>query len=57
LRPGAGLRFEFDPAPRLVVPGLQGGRYVETVTRHAGRAINLTYPFPFSIDPADMVQL
>ncbi|MFD1275924.1 hypothetical protein ACFQ51_42650 [Streptomyces kaempferi] len=30
-------RLEFDPAPRLIVSELQGGRYVETITALAQR--------------------
>ncbi|WP_193776470.1 Uma2 family endonuclease [Streptomyces sp. E2N166] len=47
-------RLEFDPAPMLVVHGLQDGRYVERTTALAGTTSHLDAPFPLAIDPADL---
>ncbi|UQA91483.1 Uma2 family endonuclease [Streptomyces halobius] len=49
-------RLEFDPAPRLIVSELDGGRYVETATALSGTVTRIKEPFPFEIDPAGLAQ-
>lgn len=49
-------RLEFDPAPRLIVSELDGGRYVETATALPGTVARIKEPFPFDIDPAGLAQ-
>ncbi|MFJ9352457.1 Uma2 family endonuclease [Streptomyces sp. NPDC101237] len=47
-------RLEFEPAPRLIVGELHGGRYTETITALAGTTTQIHTPFPVSIDPAGL---
>ncbi|GGU96508.1 hypothetical protein GCM10010211_74810 [Streptomyces albospinus] len=49
-------RLEFDPAPRLIVSELDGGRYVETATALPGTVTRIKEPFLFEIDPAGLAQ-
>ena len=49
-------RLEFEPAPRLIVSELQGGRYVETGTAVAGTTTRINAPFSVDIDPAGLVR-
>ncbi|MFJ9752795.1 Uma2 family endonuclease [Streptomyces chartreusis] len=49
-------RLEFAPAPRLIVMGLSGGRYVEQATALPGTVTKTDEPFPFSIDPAGIAR-
>ncbi|MCX4581475.1 Uma2 family endonuclease [Streptomyces sp. NBC_01571] len=49
-------RMEFDPAPRLIVSELQGGRYIETLTALAGTTTHIAAPFPVDIDPAGLAR-
>ncbi|WP_331718645.1 hypothetical protein OG985_49655 (plasmid) [Streptomyces sp. NBC_00289] len=49
-------RLEFEPAPRLIVSELHGGRYVETVTALAGTTTRIDAPFLVDIDPAGLAR-
>ncbi|MFE9813412.1 Uma2 family endonuclease [Streptomyces sp. NPDC005227] len=49
-------RLEFEPAPRLIVSELRGGRYVETTTALSGTITQIHAPFPVGIDPASMAR-
>ncbi|MCX4581456.1 Uma2 family endonuclease [Streptomyces sp. NBC_01571] len=49
-------RLEFEPAPRLIVSELHGGRYVETVTALAGATTHIHAPFGVDIDPAGLAR-
>lgn len=49
-------RLEFDPAPRLIVSELDGGRYAEMATALPGTVTRIKEPFPFEIDPAGLAQ-
>ncbi|WP_326844484.1 Uma2 family endonuclease (plasmid) [Streptomyces sp. NBC_01558] len=48
--------LDFEPAPRLIVSELQGGRYVETVTALAGTTTRINAPFSVDIDPAGLAR-
>ncbi|MGW2555105.1 hypothetical protein [Streptomyces sp. NPDC001635] len=49
-------RLEFDPAPRLIVSELHGGRYVEKATVLVGATTRIDAPFPVDIDPAGLAR-
>ncbi|MFD6294078.1 hypothetical protein ACFWFU_04555 [Streptomyces sp. NPDC060235] len=49
-------RLEFEPAARLIVSELRGGRYVETVTALAGITTAIHAPFPVDLDPAGLAR-
>ncbi|MGW1375676.1 Uma2 family endonuclease [Streptomyces sp. NPDC002446] len=49
-------RLEFDPAPRLIISELDGGRYVERATALPGVVTGVKEPFPFEIDPAALTR-
>ncbi|MET8788469.1 Uma2 family endonuclease [Streptomyces sp. NPDC004589] len=49
-------RLECEPAPRLIVSELQGGRYVETLTALAGTTTAIRAPFLVDIDPVELRQ-
>lgn len=49
-------RLGFEPAPRLIVSELDGGRYVEKTTALTGAATRIEAPFPLDIDPAGLTR-
>lgn len=49
-------RLEFDPAPRLIMMSLTGGRYIELTTALPGTMTKVDEPFPFAIDPAGIAR-
>lgn len=49
-------RLEFDPAPRLIISELDGGRYTETVIALPGTTTRTEAPFLFEIDPAGLAR-
>ncbi|MGV9314267.1 Uma2 family endonuclease [Streptomyces sp. NPDC003691] len=49
-------RFEFDPAPRLIVGELDRGRYTERTATLPGAVATVDRPFPMEIDPAGIAR-
>lgn len=49
-------RLESDPAPMLVISELHDGRYIEHATAPAGALTRVYAPFPFEIDPGQLVR-
>ncbi|GGU44836.1 Uma2 family endonuclease [Streptomyces violascens] len=49
-------RLEFDPAPRLIVSTLDGGRYAETTIALPGTVTRIEAPFLLEIDPAGLAR-
>ncbi|MEU5436456.1 Uma2 family endonuclease [Streptomyces sp. NPDC020719] len=49
-------RLEFDPAPRLIVSELDGGRYTETTIALPGIVTRIEAPFLLEIDPAGLAR-
>ncbi|MFG3172919.1 Uma2 family endonuclease [Streptomyces sp. NPDC048200] len=47
--------LEFEPAPRLILSELQGGRYV-TLNALVGATTRIDAPFPVDIDPVSLVR-
>jgi Uma2 family endonuclease len=48
-------RLELEPAPVLVVAGLEAGRYVDRLVARAGSRTLVEKPFPVEIDPGTLV--
>ncbi|MCL7382175.1 Uma2 family endonuclease [Streptomyces sp. 35G-GA-8] len=49
-------RLELEPAPRLIVSVLDGGRYAEKTTALPGVTTRIEAPFPLAIDPATLAR-
>ncbi|MCM6776045.1 Uma2 family endonuclease [Nocardia sp. CDC159] len=49
--------IDLEPHPRIEVHTLVGGEYGSPTTVHAGNILNVDYPFPVSIDPAELLDV
>ncbi|MEU8348616.1 MULTISPECIES: Uma2 family endonuclease [unclassified Streptomyces] len=49
-------RLELEPAPALVVAGLENGRYADRIVAHEGRRTRIEQPFPVELDPGALVR-